>query len=297
MSFAGSKTGSTVTQNGKQSSENDNTQSSTSGSQGFHFIDGFDTKKKATRLLIRRQAVRHVAEARKSSKTWGKQNLRQNMVVRLGPGARLDKTAITNAAMHPQAGFSGHYETGNVGSVDFGSDNTLSNTWDSAFVSRNYVPLPLPSSKYELMRIQYGLDFVDLSALTTFHIGRTTARVLHNAPDCLQDVLKCRQWSYFDHLPSRFGFIPCLDDASKCLARRVRCWLKAGAVNPDKTTISLHNRALRSLQTALQDPVECLRPEVLCAIQMMALHEVNKGNNTLWGIPHPASANKIPHSS
>ena len=139
------------------------------------------------------------------------------------------------------------------------------------------VPGSVPSSGYERMRIGYGFDLLDLSALTTFHTGRITAQVLSREPHRLTHVLRCRQWSYFSFLPSRYGHSACLDDAAHCVAARVRQWMDTPSDSPDKGVLSLYSRSLTSLQSALGDPVTCLEPEVLCATVILAIYEVSRG--------------------
>ena len=83
------------------------------------------------------------------------------------------------------------------------------------------IPASPSSTGYELMRIHHDFDIVDLSALATFHVGRATPQALASQPRRLIDVLRCRQWSYFSYLPSRYGHSTCLDDAIHCIAARV----------------------------------------------------------------------------
>lgn len=266
-------------QQGKRSprpSDTSGPEDAATSSQTFPIIDAFDTKNKETRQFIRKHAMRNTAETRKQSGTWGKHNLRQDTVVRVGFPSETGESS--SSIPYPQLGSAPATSSSAFSGSDipneFQSQGTTTQRFEQAPTSTPHVP-PSPSSTgYELLRIEYDLDFLSLSALTSLHTGRHTAQVLHSAPESLSEVLKCTQWSYFSYLPFRFGYNLCLDDASRCLASRVTGWLRNGAVAPDQTTISLHNKALQSLQTAIEDPVECLQPEVLCAIQMLAMHEV-----------------------
>ena len=143
--------------------------------------------------------------------------------------------------------------------------------------ARMAVPANVRSSGYEGMRIQYGFDLLDISALTTFHTGRITARTLSREPHRLAHVLRCRQRSYFSFLPSRYGHSACLDDAAHCVAARLRQWMDNPSDPPDKGVLSLYSKSLTSLQSALGDPVACLQPEVLCATVILAIYEVSRG--------------------
>ena len=104
------------------------------------------------------------------------------------------------------------------------------------------VPASDPSSGYESMRIDNGFDLLDISALTTFHSGRTTAQLLSREPLRLAHVLRCRQWSYFSFLPSRYGHSTCLDDAAYCVAARVRQWMSSPSEPPDDGVLSLYSK-------------------------------------------------------
>jgi hypothetical protein len=43
---------------------------------------------------------------------------------------------------------------------------------------------------------------------------------------------------------------------------------------PSSIVLSLYGKALKSLQAAVNDPVSCLEPNVLCATEILALFEV-----------------------
>lgn len=144
--------------------------------------------------------------------------------------------------------------------------------------ARTAVPASVPSSGYESMRIDYGFDLLDLSALTTFHSGRITAQLLSREPLRLLHVLRHRQWSYLSFLPSRYGHNACMDDATHCVAARVRQWMSSPSEPPDGGVLSLYSKSLTSLQSALNDPILCLQPEILCATAILAIYEVSQGS-------------------
>ena len=137
------------------------------------------------------------------------------------------------------------------------------------------IPAPLPSTGYELMRIRFNFDVLDLSALTTFHVGRATAKALSLQPARLLDVLRCKQWSYLSYIPSRYGQVSCLDDAAHCAVARVRHYAVSPAEPLNRNVLTLYSKALLSLQAALNDPVLCLNPDVLCATQILSIYEVD----------------------
>ena len=233
------------------------------GSVSFEFIDsssdaGVPTGQD-TRRLIRRQAMSRVAAARKQQRNWGQLNRRQYPVSRLSLEEQAKAGAEAAASISSREG-SGHQQQGLI----------------PVLKARMAVPASVPSSGYESMRISYGFDLLDVSALTTFHTGRITAQLLSREPHRLTHILRYRQWSYLSFLPSRYGHTPCLDNAAHCVAARLRQWLIAPLDPPNDSVLSLYSRALISLQSALNDPVLCLRPEILCATAILGIYEVNR---------------------
>ena len=234
-----------------------------SSSDSYEFIDlssdaGVPTSRD-TRRLIRRQAMSRVAAARRQGGVWGQHNRRQFPTS--GPDLEQHAEAKDEAAA--------------VGSTQADSYSQQRGLM-LATRARMVVPVSVPSSGYESMRIYYGFDLLDLSALTTFHTGRITAQLLSREPFRLPHVLRCRQWSYFSFLPSRYGHSACLDDAAHCVAARVRHWMSSPSDPPDDGVLSLYAKSLASLQRALNDPILCLQPEILCATAILAIYEVNQ---------------------
>ncbi|KAL8770233.1 MAG: hypothetical protein Q9194_005233 [Teloschistes cf. exilis] len=140
-------------------------------------------------------------------------------------------------------------------------------TWTS------WIPGNLSSTGYEAARIRYDFDVLALSALTTLHIGRATAERLHDKPTRLSDLLRSKKWSYFDFLPARYGQTQCLDEAICCVAARVRQWV-SNYSEPNPICLDLYSRAVKSLQAALDDPLQRLQPNVLAATQVLAIFEL-----------------------
>ncbi|KAL8737151.1 MAG: hypothetical protein Q9181_001969 [Wetmoreana brouardii] len=151
------------------------------------------------------------------------------------------------------------------------------------------IPASLSSTGYEAARIRYDFDVVDLSALTAVHVGRATAQPLHANPARLLDILRSKQWSYFDFLPGRFGQTQCLDDAICCVAARVRQWITTHG-EPCRQTLGLYARAVKSLQAALDDPATQFHPNVLCATEVLSIFELLDEERYLAWHLHAAGA-------
>ena len=235
-----------------------------SGSLSFEFIDsssdaGVPTGQDARRL-IRRQAMSRVAAARKRQGNWGQLNRRQYPVSQLDLEGRQAEAGEQAAASISCREVLVHQQQGMI----------------TVTKARMAVPASVPSSGYESMRIIYGFDLLDVSALTTFHTGRVTTQLLSREPHRLAHVLRYRQWSYLSFLPSRYGHSPCLDDAAHCVSARLQQWMSAPSDPPNDRVLSLYSRTLISLQSALSDPVVCLKPEILCATAILGIYEVNR---------------------
>ncbi|KKP00076.1 hypothetical protein THAR02_07809 [Trichoderma harzianum] len=141
---------------------------------------------------------------------------------------------------------------------------------------KDLIPASLASSSYEKMRIRYNFDLLDLSQLTSFHISYATANILANKPTMLTEVLGHRDWSYLNYLPGRIGHNGALDKAAACVAARAQQWLASPSEPVSNSILKLYSSALAALQAELQCPNACLRPDVLCATQLLGIYELLK---------------------
>lgn len=231
--------------------------------QTYEFIDlssdaGVPTTQD-TRRLIRKQAMSRAAAARRRRGLWGQQNRRQYPV---SFPAVQEPTGAENEAAASSS------EQAGSGSPQLAITQMAK--------PRMVIPASVPSSGYESMRIDYGFDLLDMSALTTYHSGRLIAQLLSREPLRLVHILRCPQWSYFSFLPSRYGHSACLDDAARCVAARLSQWMKFPSEIPSNGVLSLYAKSLNSLQSALNDTFLCLQPETLCATTMLAIYEVHQ---------------------
>ena len=255
---------------------------------GFQFIDMSrpdSLRDVGVRRIIRKQAMKDTAVARRQNGTYGKKNLRQLPMF------------IENADEIVQKQFESPRWTW-LGSKSpdnhaLSKDNSEPQSQHQKVKPRHErevpahlrhqvssIPASLSSTGYEAVRSQYDFDILDLSALTGFHTGPLTAKALSDNPSRLIDILHCRQWSFFAFIPSQFGHSPCLDDATRCVTARVRQWLSPSPA-PRASVLSLYSRALMSLQAALDDPQRCLKPDVLCATEILAIYEVVHGRSCM----------------
>ena len=256
----------------------------------FHFVDWSDltgpNKNPATRVFIRKQAMSKAAAARKKRGNWGKTNIGQSVITL--PTAQQSLRQVSRPVPSSDRDNGLVTPPGSVSSSD-GSDLDTGDlhvnrgpkhgeeaaTPEHAMVRVTAIPPKMSCTGYETLRMQSNFDILDLSALTTFHVGRITTETLYESPLLLVDVLQCRQWSYFTYIPSRYGHFICLDDAARCVAQRVRRWMQ-GEVNASAAVLSLYTKALKSLQAAINDPVLCQKAETLCATELMSIYEVRR---------------------
>jgi len=215
---------------------------------GFEFVihpsDGNAGTSKADKIRIRRQAMKAVGISRRQRGNYGQYNLRQYPVY-------IDSRQQT---------------------IDTYNDPPKA-VQEIAWI--NTIPAQLSSKGFELMKIEYGVDILDLSGLITIHVGRAAARILSSDRALLVRLLRCKQqWSYLSYLPSRYGYNACLDDAMHCVTAKMRQIIFSTDQQPSSMVLSLYGKALKSLQAAVNDPVSCLEPNVLCATEILALFEV-----------------------
>ncbi|KAI4271932.1 MAG: hypothetical protein L6R38_006739 [Xanthoria sp. 2 TBL-2021] len=152
-----------------------------------------------------------------------------------------------------------------------------------------WIPASPSSTGFEAMRIAFDFDPITLSGLTDLHVGRATARPLRDKPGWLREILRCKKWSYYEYLPSRFGQTRCLDDAIWCIAARVRQWFDNPA-DPSRLALELYSKAVGSLQAALDDPVLCHHPNVLCATEVMTIFELLDSGRDMLSNPYTKGA-------
>lgn len=136
------------------------------------------------------------------------------------------------------------------------------------------VPRGMPASGYDLMRVTYNFDPLYLSSLTSFPVGQAAIAELHEQPQKLASVLRCRQWSYFTYIPGMYGHSECLDTALRCVVARTQQHLTWSYNWSEPHVNHLYSLAIRALQNVLDDPVQRLSVEALAACAILAIHEL-----------------------
>ena len=79
---------------------------------------------------------------------------------------------------------------------------------------------------------------------------------------------------YLQFLPNRIGHNLALDHSIECVANLLGDLRRPPGYRDVTRALSSYGVALKFLQISLQDPVECLSAEVLCATQLLGFFEV-----------------------
>ncbi|KAI8630202.1 hypothetical protein F5Y19DRAFT_429323 [Xylariaceae sp. FL1651] len=157
-------------------------------------------------------------------------------------------------------------------------------------------PIPPPSlslSGVEVSVRSIGLDPMDLSALSSITLGPVVSTILQSEPNRLKQILLCRQPSYFSFIAPRFGHFPALDNAFRCLVTVAHSKLVPNRKRSDSVILGYYGKALRSLQAAVDDPIDRYAAETLCAASILAVFELfNLRSEQLWG-SHMAGVSRL----
>jgi hypothetical protein len=123
------------------------------------------------------------------------------------------------------------------------------------------------------------VNVVFSSLVNAHHQCNRASKILSSEPSRLLGVLSCRQRSYFSFIPSRFGQALVLDDAFRCLITVAHSILVPDHKSSHAKILSYYEKALHSLQLAVNDHRACYSAEVLCATAILAVFEASDCNN------------------
>ena len=129
-------------------------------------------------------------------------------------------------------------------------------------------------SNYVDTDIKYTLDPQGLCFPTSVEVDLATGVLLSESPCKVFLLLGRKHQPYFSYLSSRYGDSGCLTDAIDCLVARIRCLDSSSNSILDSSAIISYAKALRSLQAALDSPVQPVTSDILCATEILTVYEV-----------------------
>ncbi|KAK9790302.1 hypothetical protein SCARD494_08608 [Seiridium cardinale] len=238
------------------------------------------------RKAIRVQAMKAAAASRKKTGTWGKQNMRQPVVVRLYSNGK----ATSASASHKEASWNSvrardmlrptnhvipiiRYlkSDGRPAIMHLGTPTT------SQFErSTGCIGWPMPLPDFEHLSVDVGVNVLDLDELTCVATGQVAGSLLAQHHTTLDKLIVRRRQSYLFHIPARYGYSPCLDDALRCVATKAKRILlpDSATASGELDTYGLYGKALCSLQAAVNDANGWTDPHTLGAIEMLSICEL-----------------------
>ncbi|KAH8681899.1 hypothetical protein BX600DRAFT_447467 [Xylariales sp. PMI_506] len=230
----------------------------------------------ADRKVIRTQAMKAAAAARKKSPTWGKKNTRQPIINRHATSQRA-RDAWPAHGKHTIS------ITQYVNS-DWAPTEICPDSLEYAALDYYYPPPPMPLAGFERLAVDVGVNVLDLDELTAVAAGQVATKLLFQDGTRLNALVTRRRGSYLLHIPSRYGTNPCLDDALRYMAAKARSVLSPNSSPPPTSHLHLYGKALQSLQAAVDDDDSRNDPSVLCAIEILSISELFQasGEHSAW---------------
>lgn len=262
-------------------------------SSSFPFIVQAGPKvPKEARTQIRKQAMKDIGIARKKRGTYGRSNMRQMPSKGSAEGINIPIWTMVEAVSSSSSDSRASSKTPTSSSSGtLPSDTDLladcdeilpigcNDEWlmarsggEQGMSSMLMLSTMSTHPQYERARSTFGIDLMSLSILTNFNVGRSTIAILAADPTRLASLLGEQQWSYLEYVPGRYGTSQCLTAAADCLLAKVRAAL-APQDKGHALCDRLYGRALRSLQDAIASDTSAMDADVLCATQLLSLHE------------------------
>lgn len=239
-------------------------------------------KDPALRTLIRKQAMKDVGIARKKR---GRTTRNQQPVSRDNPRVQ-EETSSSYTTTHGSSTPSSNSTppttdicTGatTIDDEQLVLENQPLDDETLAWLSKQAWMMPFygsPMSDYEQLRMKYDFDILDLSILTSFNVGKNTMVAISNNPTLLDTLFGSQLQSYLQFVPSRYGHKPFLTDVVDCLLAKVHSRRHPANKHFGATVMQKYATALASLQEAIMGEESSVDADLLCAIQMLSLHEV-----------------------
>lgn len=240
-------------------------------------------KDPALRTLIRKQAMKDVGLARKKRGGYGLVNLRQNPVgghtnTQIRPSVEVFETSADNdISATPSLGSTSACPDPDTDAAAPDEQQLVSNKQLAELYTHQPWMVPLngpPATDFQRLRMKYQFDIRDLSILTSFNIGSGTMLAISKNPELLSTLLGSEMQSYLQYMPNRYGHKPFLTAVIDCVSAKVHSKLYPRNDMFEGMILRMYAKALTHLQVAVAGDESSLDPDLLCAIQMLSLHEV-----------------------
>ncbi|KAI9701355.1 MAG: hypothetical protein M1820_006577 [Bogoriella megaspora] len=279
-------------------------------------------KNGASRRAIRKQAMRSVCNAKRTLGIYRKINLRQQPVFVEGVTERCEVVSTRPSSLPSSPSLSNEtssYISLNVDKIssqptdptplrdhispinqndiedslqqaehlvfDYGAD-----AWPAV---QGSIPPALPLTGYELAKVEFGVDITQLAALAKVTFGRGAIMILSQQQESLSKLLMRDVHSFLEYVPNLFDESDLVQSVTRCTLARARHSVRFAGKTPCPYVMSMYIKALKDLQTALDDPGRLQQPDVLCATQILALFELlNFSEGGAW-IPRAVGAAKL----
>ncbi|PKK41206.1 hypothetical protein CI102_14650 [Trichoderma harzianum] len=221
----------------------------------FTFVEYTDAKlptDPAVRNVIRRHAMRNVAEARRQRDNYGKIGIKQPPKWILNTILKTSSSSQTSSSTEASSSSRGDAPTSAIAST------------------RREYPAGLPAS------LPISIPEATLPITLQLYIC-FKAQSSPNPRLELHESQPPQRKTLLSVIPSRYGHVLPLTCAVDCLAARVRqITLKDDGFSddPDLEVYRLYDKALKALQEALNDVEEWKTPETLCAAELLGFFEV-----------------------
>jgi hypothetical protein len=253
---------------------------------GFTFIVSSGPKvpkDPALRTLIRKQAMKDVGIARKKRGGYGRVNLRQKLVdgntnTQIRPlGEIVESIPDSHSNVTPSSGSTPARPDTDTDATTPEEQQCISTKQAIEWHAKQTWVVPLngpPATDFERLRLKYHFDIRDLSILTSFKVGSGTLLAISKNPELLSTLLGAETQSYLQYIPGRYGHKPFLTAVIDCVSAKVHSKLYPRNDMFEGMILRMYAKALAHLQVAVAGVESSLDPDLLCAIQMLSLHEV-----------------------
>jgi hypothetical protein len=240
------------------------------------------------RTIIRKQAMKDAAVARKKRGNYGRINLMQYRILDRITGTPKGMVGHSLGVSRESASLVSKASSRSTSATDMTTSRRVirfDRPTASLVPAEQYEtwlcsPVANPTNGYEALRAKYHFDITDLCLLTSFHVGQSTMSAMARDSNLLGTLLGKQMSSYLSFVPSRYGHKPYLTAVVDCVIAKAH-----GALYPPNacffaSMMRMYGKALRTIQEAISDEEASRDADLLCAVQMLSFYEVYRPHNS-----------------